>query len=200
MGLELSYDYGQTPISAEEMEGLLIKTISTKAELDEFEQNNIESAVEWSMKHVFQGNKILTIDFILEVHRRMFDQTWDWAGKIRRTNKNIGVDKYSILSELKVLMGDCWYWISHASFPEDEIAVRFKHRLVSIHPFPNGNGRHARLCADILISHVFKKDIFSWGGFDLTAPGVLRKKYLAAIYAADQGDIQPLVEFSRSKF
>jgi Fic-DOC domain mobile mystery protein B len=198
MGPELSYGYGQTPISAEEMEGLLIKTISTKAELNEFEQNNIELAVEWSMKQNFQEKKILTIDFILEVHRRMFNRTWEWAGKIRRTNKNIGVDKYYILSELNVLMEDCRYWIAHQSFPEDEIAVRFKHRLVSIHPFPNGNGRHSRMCADIVISHVFNRNVFSWGGFDLAAPGVMRKKYLAALYAADQGDIQPLVLFSRS--
>ena len=198
MGLGSQVIYGQSPISAEEFEGLLIKTISTKSELDEFEQNNIENAVEWTMKQVFKMEKILTIDFILGVHRRMFDRTWEWAGKIRKTNKNIGVDKSYILSELKVLLDDCRYWIQNAIYSEDEIAVRLKHRLVSIHPFPNGNGRHSRLCADILVAHVFKKNVFSWGGFNLTAPGDSRKKYLKAIRTADEGDINPLLKFARS--
>ncbi len=198
MGLGSQVIYGQSPISAEEFEGLLIKTISTKSELDEFEQNNIENAVEWTMKQVFKMEKILTIDFILGVHRRMFDRTWEWAGKIRKTNKNIGVDKSHILSELKVLLDDCRYWVKNDIYSEDEIAVRLKHRLVSIHPFPNGNGRHSRLCADILVAHVFKKNVFSWGGFNLTAPGDSRKKYLKAIRTADEGDMNPLLKFARS--
>jgi len=198
MGLELSYIYGQTPISEEEKEGLLIKTISTRSELDEFEQQNIESAIEWTLKRNFSVNKILTIDFISEVHKRMFNRIWEWASTFRKTNKNIGVDKFQISQELGVLLDDCKYWIENETFSYDEIAVRFKHRLVKIHPFPNGNGRHSRLCADILISHVFKKKVFSWSGANLIKPSDSRKKYLEAIYKADQGDIKPLISFARS--
>jgi len=198
MGLELSYYYGQTPITAEEQEGLLIKTISTKSELDEFEQQNIESAVEWTLRQAFSSEKILTIDFTLGVHRRMFGRIWKWAGTLRRTNKNLGVDKYQILPDLTVLLDDCAYWITNKTFSDDEIAVRYKHRMVSIHPFSNGNGRHSRLCADILVSHVLKKKVFSWGGFNLGLPGDSRKKYLEAIHKADQGEMAALIDFARS--
>jgi len=198
MGLEIDYIYGQTPITEEEKEGLIIQTISKREELDEFEQLNIESAIEWSMQRKLSMEKILTIDFILDVHKRMFNKTWKWAGKFRTTNKNIGIDKYQIHQELKMVCDDCKYWIEKDTYTKDEIAIRFKHRIVSVHPFANGNGRHSRLCADIIISHVLKEEIFSWGRLNLVKPGESRKKYLEAIYAADNGDIQPLLKFARS--
>jgi len=97
-----------------------------------------------------------------------------------------------------VVCDDCKYWIENNTYSDEEIAIRFKHRIVSVHPFPNGNGRHSRLCADILISHVFNKDVFSWGRFNLVKPGDSRKKYLEAIYVADNGDIRSLLEFART--
>jgi Fic-DOC domain mobile mystery protein B len=197
MGLELEYIKGQTPIEEEEKEELKIKTISTRGELDEFEQANIEKVIEWSLKTNPSYNKILTIDFIIEVHKRMFDEVWGWAGKFRKTNKNIGVDKYRIPLELTKLIDDCRYWIENKVYPEDEIAIRFKHRLVEIHPFPNGNGRHSRLCADILISKGLKKEIFTWGSKNITDKGKTRTEYLNAIYEADKGNIKPLLKFAR---
>ena len=98
----------------------------------------------------------------------MFNEVWGWAGNFRKTDKNIGVDKFIIPQELRKLIDDCKYWIENKTYPDDEIAIRFKHRLVKIHPFPNGNGRHSRICADILISKGLKKEIFSWGGKKLT--------------------------------
>jgi Fic-DOC domain mobile mystery protein B len=197
MGLELEYIKGQTPIEEEEKEELKIKTISTRGELNEFEQANIEKAIEWSLKTNPSYNKILTIDFIIEVHKRMFDQVWGWAGKFRKTNKNIGVDKYQIPLELTKLIDDCRYWIENNVYPEDEIAIRFKHRLVEIHPFPNGNGRHSRLCADILISKGLKKEIFTWGSKNITDKGETRTEYLNAIYEADKENLKPLLVFAR---
>ncbi len=198
MGLELSYTYGQTPISEEEKEGLIIRTISTRGELDEFEQQNIENAMEWTLSQHFSPDRILSMGFILEVHKQMFDRTWVWAGTIRKSNKNIGVDKLQINPGLQMLIDDCKFWIENEKFSKDEIAVRYKHGLVKIHPFPNGNGRHSRLCADILVSHAFRKDVFTWGGSNLAEPGGMRKKYLEAIHAADNGDLEPLVKFARS--
>jgi len=197
MGLELNYTSGQSPISDEEKESLLIKTISTRGELDEFEQQNIESAVEWSLKQIYTEDRILTVEFIKEVHRRMFSQVWEWAGYFRKTNKNFGVDKTKISQQIVILIDDCKYWIKNKTFTPDETAIRFKHRLVCIHPFPNGNGRHSRLLADMLISNVFKRDVFSWGGANLTKADDLRKSYIKAIHEADKGDIKPLINFAR---
>lgn len=148
MGLDIDYIYGQTPLTEEELEGLRIKTISTHGELDEYEQQNIETAMEWSLRQKFSASRILNTGFITEVHKRMYDRVWKWAGVFRDSNKNIGVDKHLIPQELKILCDDCAFWIEGDTYLNDEIAIRFKHRLVKIHPFPNGNGRHSRICAD----------------------------------------------------
>ena len=198
MGLELNYENGQTPISEEEKEGLLIKTISTKSELDEFEQNNIEDAVVWTFKRKFKLDEILTEKFICEVHKKMFCDVWEWAGKFRKTNKNIGVDKFQIAVELKKIFEDCKYWTENKTYSEDEIAVRFKHRIVKIHPYPNGNGRHSRLCADILVSHVFNKEVFTWGSRNLTKQSASRNTYIISVKEADNDNIKPLLKFARS--
>ena len=133
MGLSLEYIEGQTPIEEEEKEGLLIKTISTRGELDEFEQVNIQEAIEWSMKRRFTMEQILTESFILLVHKKMFGSVWKWAGEKRKTNKNIGVDKTQVTVEIRKLIDDCRFWIENNTFQPDEIAIRFSHRLVKIH-------------------------------------------------------------------
>jgi Fic-DOC domain mobile mystery protein B len=198
MGLKLEYIEGQSPLDEDEKEGLLVKTISTRGELDEFEQANIQEAIEWTLKNKFTKDEILTEDFVLLVHKKMFYEVWEWAGSKRKTNKNIGVDKFQISTELKILVEDCTYWVDNKTFSSDEIAIRFSHRLVKIHVFPNGNGRHSRLMADILISNLFDKPVFTWGRTDLSKGGGVRKKYLEAIYNADKGHLQPLIDFART--
>jgi len=197
MGLSLEYIEGQTPIDEEEKEGLLIKTISTRGELDDFEQANIQEAVEWTMRRKFSREQILTEDFVLLVHEKMFGSVWDWAGKKRKTNKNIGVDKTQISVEIRKLFDDCMFWIENKTFHPDEIAIRFSHRLVRIHAFPNGNGRHSRLIADIFISNVYDRPVFTWGHSDLSKKGSVRKEYLNAIYKADYDDYESLIQFAR---
>lgn len=199
MGLELQYSKGQTPISEEEKEDILLPTLSTRAELDEFEQANIEKAVEWSMKKSYVRDEVLTIGFTKELHRRMFSEVWGWAGTFRKSNKNIGVDKYNIEQDLYKLLKDCNYWLVNEVYPKDEIAIWYKYRMVSIHPFPNGNGRHSRICGDILVSHVLNRPVFTWGGTKIVEVGETRNRYLQALYKADQGDIGPLLEFARSE-
>jgi Fic-DOC domain mobile mystery protein B len=198
MGLKLEYIEGQTPLDEDEKEGLLVKTISTRGELDEFEQANIQQAIEWTLKNNFTKGEILKEDFVLLVHKKMFEEVWYWAGSVRKTNKNIGVDKFQISTELKILFDNYTYWIDNKTFSPDEIAIRFSHRLVKIHVFPNGNGRHSRLMADILISNLFNKPVFTWGRTDLSKGGGVRKKYLEAIYDADKGNLQPLIDFART--
>ena len=198
MGLELEYIEGQTPIDEDEKEGLKIRAISTRAELDEFEQKNIEMAIAWTMRRKFSMNEILSEAFILEAHKQMFGKVWKWAGKLRKTNKNNGVDKSQISIELRKVLDDCSYWIDHKTFDPDEIAIRFKHRLVKTHLFSNGNGRHSRFCSDILISQYFNRPVFSWGSADLAKKSDARRIYLNAIYQADLGTYGPLIDFARS--
>lgn len=198
MGLNLEYIAGQTPIDEEEKEGLKIKTVTTKGDLDEFEQQNIEEAMQWVMGRTFNTKEVFTERFICNLHKRMYGNVWAWAGNFRKTDKNIGVDKFQIPIELKVLCDDVLYWIAHESFLPEEIAVRFKHRIVSIHCFPNGNGRHSRLIGDIIIEKLFGHQPFSWGGRNLAQEGGARRAYLQAIKAADLGNYEPLLAFARS--
>jgi Fic-DOC domain mobile mystery protein B len=197
MGLGPDYTDGQTPLEEDEKEGLLITTITTRGELDEFEQLGVEKAIEWTRRRTLALADLLTEDFVKELHERMFAGIWKWAGEFRTTNKNLGVDKNEIRAEMKKLLDDCRYWVSHRVFVEDEIAVRFSHRLAAIHPFANGNGRHSRLIADILVSHGLGRPHFSWGSINLTAKGVARSAYLSALREADQNNYEPLIEFAR---
>ena len=198
MGLTLDFANDQTPLTEDEREGLLVPTISNRGELDEFEQLNVEQAVEWTFSRNLKQERIFTEAFIRELHRRMYDQVWKWAGNYRTTNKNIGVDKYQIPTALRQLLGDARFWFDHQTYPAEELAIRFKHRLVSIHPFANGNGRHSRLLADVIASHIYHQPVFTWGRAGLVKPSEARKTYIAALHAADNGDIEPLLVFARS--
>lgn len=198
MGLDLEYIEGQTPLEQEEMDGLLISTIATRCELDEFEQHNIEKAIMWSLNRSFKADIIYNERFIRKLHTQMYGDVWSWAGEFRKTNKNIGMDWWKISIELKNLLDDVLYWYKNDTFPPDEIAIRFKHRLVSIHCFPNGNGRHSRLMADIIIEKIYKKPIFSLGASNLSKEGDTRKTYLRALKTADNGNYNLLLDFARS--
>jgi Fic-DOC domain mobile mystery protein B len=197
MGLDLDYIDGQTPLDEDEKEGLLIPTIATRGELDEFEQQNIEQAVLWTLRRSFKADAVFTEEFIRAVHKRMYNNIWAWAGEFRKTNKNIGVDKWQIPTDLRNLLDDTKFWYANNTYSPDELTIRFKHRLVSIHCFPNGNGRHSRLMADIVIEKIFKQPVFTWGTASLVKQGDARTVYLNAIKAADKGDIQPLINFAR---
>jgi Fic-DOC domain mobile mystery protein B len=198
MGLDFDYIDGQTPLEEEEKEGLLIPTIASRRELDEFEQQNIEQAVQWTLGRSFKPEKVFAEDFVRMVHKRMYSEVWAWAGEFRKTNKNIGVDKWQIPTELRYLLDDIRFWHENNTYPPDEIAVRFKHRLVTIHCFANGNGRHSRLMADILIEKIYKRPVFTWGAANLSGEGEARAAYLRAVKSADKGDYSLLLAFARS--
>ena len=199
MGLNLNYHNEQTPLAPDEKEGLLIPTISTREELNELEQLNIQQALEWFILHKkFSLDVILTEKFILSVHKRMLGNVWDWAGTFRKSNKNIGVDKHQIAVRLRQLIDNCRFWIEHQTYTPVEIALQFKHELVFIHLFPNGNGIHSRLMADILMKHIFNLPTFSWGKADLIHPNDLRAKYIQALKKADHGDFKDLIAFAQS--
>ena len=198
MGLDLEYSSGQTPLDEDEKDGLLIETISTHGDLNEFEQLTIEEAMKWTYGKTFKAETVFTEEFIRMIHRRMFGNVWVWAGKFRKTNKNLGVDKLLISVELKVLCDNALFWLHNRIYREDEIAILFKHKIVSMHCFPNGNGRHSRLMGDLIIVNVFGKKPFSWGAKELLLSGDSRSNYLQALKAADRGDYAPLLTFARS--
>lgn len=198
MGLDLEYIDGQTPLEEDEKQGLLIPTIATRGELDEFEQQNIEKAILWVMGRSFKSETVFTADFIRTVHKRMYGDVWTWAGEFRKSKKNIGIEYWQIPVQLKQLLDDAIYWYQNNTYPPDEMAVRFKHRLVSIHCFSNGNGRHSRLMADIIIEKLYKLPVFTWGAANLTKSSDARKEYLKSVKAADKGDYSLLMAFARS--
>lgn len=198
MGLNYPITEGQTPLSEDEKDGILNSTIERREELDGAEQINIEKSINWVRTISPQLGEILSEEFIKRVHDKMFDDVWKWAGSYRTTNKNLGVDKFEIPIELRKVMDDCKYWIENKLFSSDEIAVRFKHRIVVVHPFANGNGRHSRLMGDILVSKYFKQPVFSWGSKSMTKPNETRQKYLSALRKADNGKYEDLIVFARS--
>src|SRR5205823_4502319 len=165
--------------------------------LNEWERENILVAREWAVGNRTSAVDMASDEYVRKFHRKMFDQTWKWAGSYRRTEKSIGVPVSEIRERLMALFGDVRYWIGNSTYSFDEIGIRFHHRLVLIHPFPNGNGRHARLIADILAMKL-GRPAFTWGSANLVKEGEARTKYLEAIRAADNGDIQPLLKFARS--
>ncbi|QXP61428.1 mobile mystery protein B [Olleya sp. HaHaR_3_96] len=198
MGLNLKYANGQTPLDEDEKEGLKIKSITTQKELDEFEQLNIEKAVEWTIRANLKPEKILTEKFIKDLHKKMYSDVWKWAGAFRKTDKNIGIKWTQIGIELKNLLDDTKYWIDNNTFPPEEIAIKFKHRIVSIHCFPNGNGRHSRMMADIIMESIFGNEIFSWHQSNMVKANETRNQYIKALREADNGNIKPLIKFAEN--
>lgn len=189
----LEPDDAATPLTPEEMRDLIPAHIAYRSELNEAEQENIARAQEWALGPRWRD--LLSEKFAKALHRRMLGDVWRWAGRFRTSQRNMGIDYWLIPTELRKLLDDTKAWIEFKTYPADEIAVRFHHRLVLIHPFPNGNGRHARLMADLLIMRL-GGERFSWGRESLRDPGVARQQYIAALRAADNHDIAPLLAFA----
>ena len=199
MAFNIDYPPGATPLDADELASLIPGHITTQGELNEWEQLNIVQGEAWARK---QRKEILNETFVRQLHKQMFGETWQWAGNFRKSDKNIGVHWLKVGVELKNLLDDVRYQVAHATYSPDEIAVRFHHRLVVIHPFPNGNGRHARMMADLLAARLGQPR-FTWGSRSLTNASLIsatdtRHYYIAALQAADVRDYAPLLAFARS--
>ena len=192
--MKFNYPDGSTPLEQEELADLIPDHIVTQEQLNAWEERNILIAQEWALKQ----EEILTISFIKQLHKYMFNKTWKWAGQFRKSDKNIGIHWPQISTKTRELCDDVSYQLENNVFSYDEIAIRLHHRLVWIHPFPNGNGRHARLMADLLIMQQ-KGSRFSWGMHqDLYRATPIRKQYITALQCADKGDYSLLLAFARS--
>lgn len=185
---------GATDLDPNELAGLKHKHITTRAELDELEQANIQDGFGWLNRTRIKD--VLTDTFMRRLHKEMFGGVWDWAGTYRQTGKNIGIEPQQIVVQHQALMDDARYWAEHNVFEPLEAAARFHHRMVFIHPYPNGNGRHARIAADVYLTNVFDHQVIEWtDGFDLQTDNARREAYLIALRAADVGDFDPLLAF-----
>jgi Fic-DOC domain mobile mystery protein B len=195
MIVNLEYPPGATPLDPNELDGLKHKHITTQAELDELEQANIQSGLLWLAR---QKANVLTDGFAVDLHKQLLGDVWEWAGSFRKTGKNIDfVDAVQIPVELRKLMDDARYWADHKTYTPIEAAVRLHHRLTQIHPFTNGNGRHARIMADAMLDRIYGAPGIDWaGGYDLQKMNERRGAYIAALKAADRGDIGPLMKFA----
>ena len=184
-----------TPLEPEEREGLRLTWVTTRADLNVAEQDKIDKGA----ARAFRARKpdLMTVVFVLQLHKRMFGDVWTWAGQYRRTERNIGIAPHMIGVQTSQLMGDAAYWVEHSTYDPTELAVRVHHRLVHIHPFPNGNGRHARMMADLVLRRLGEPAL-SWGGGSLADINDLRRAYVEALRLADREDYDALIAFSRS--
>lgn len=187
-------DKDATPLEPEERHQLIPTYLTTRAQLNEIEQIGVSDADRWAFA---RRRQVLDADFLRRLHKRMFGAVWRWAGEFRTTPRNIGVDAWRISAELDQLLDEARYWVRNETFEPDEIAARFHHRLVAIHPFPNGNGRLSRLAADLFVTRLGRPR-FSWGAAMGQEAAVVRSRYVEALRAADRHDIGPLLAFVRS--
>ena len=187
-------DDAETPLSPEEREGIIPSYITLRGELNAAEQDNILEAESWAVR---RRRDVLDESFLKNLHRQMFGHVWRWAGQYRRSDKNVGVDWSTIPQHLRQLLDDGRFWVEHKTYGPDEIAARFHHKLVWIHCYPNGNGRHGRLAADLLLTSM-NRPRFTWGSANLVDVSETRLRYVAALRAADGHDIGPLLEFVHS--
>lgn len=185
--------FGATPIDRDEAVGLIPKHITTLEELNRWEYENILQ----TSKSVFARKQtdILTDEYLRKLHKKMFGNVWKWAGTYRTSMKNIGCEAYLIAPSVRDLLLDTKTWIEFNTYAPLEVAVRFHHRLVQIHPFPNGNGRHSRMMTDILLVHALNSERFSWGNCRLDINNIIRNKYIQALKTADVGNYTALMEF-----
>jgi len=186
---------GATPLDPDELQGLKHPSISTKSQLDHLEQANIQQGLRWLSRR--RSREVLSEAFARQLHKKLFGEVWEWAGAFRTTEKNIGIDPRNISVELRQLIDNTTYWIEHNTFEPLELSLRFHHRLVEIHLFPNGNGRHARFMTDELCRRELEIPIVDWsGGHDLQNMNERRMQYITALREADQGNFGLLIDFA----
>jgi Fic-DOC domain mobile mystery protein B len=187
-------DEANTPLEPEEREQLIPSYITLRRELNEAEQINIADAAKWLAS---RKRDVLDEKFLRTLHTRMFGKVWKWAGDYRKTPRNIGVEAWRIPMDVAQTIDDAKFWVANSTFSADEIAVRFSHRLVAIHPFPNGNGRFSRMVGDLFVQQLGQPR-FSWGSQNLVDATTTRRAYVEALRAADAHDLSLLIAFARS--
>jgi Fic-DOC domain mobile mystery protein B len=187
-------DGASTPLTPEDRRDLIPSYVTLRHELNEVEALNVRDGERWAFA---RKRDALDEDFLKRLHKRMFGQVWRWAGRYRDSPRSIGVEPWRIEVDMRQALDDGRFWVANKSWPADELAARMHHRLVLIHPFPNGNGRWSRLAADLLAVQLGRPR-FTWGSTSLVAQSQTRQDYVAALREADTGDLSKLLAFVRS--
>jgi Fic-DOC domain mobile mystery protein B len=200
MALKGAHAPGATPLTEEDLEGLRIPSVKTQGELNEAEAANIIRGQQWALRtRSARLPEMLSDDFVQRLHSEMFGEVWKWAGDYRLTDRNIGVPHHLIRERLRNVYDDARAWLEHQTYPPEEFAVRLHYRLVTVQPFRNGNGRHARMVAHVVLVRHFNQEPLPWGESALHAHDATQKAYIDALMAADHHDIGPLMTFARSR-
>jgi Fic-DOC domain mobile mystery protein B len=191
---------GATAYTEEDLEGFVPDFEPTHEEINALEARNILDGQQWALRSsLSRVPGMLSDEYAKRLHKRMYGEVWRWAGQQRQRVTNIGVQPYQIPVEVRMLFDNVRYWIEQKTFPADELAIRLHHRLIFIHPFRNGNGRHGRMMADILLVRHFRAPRLPWGGELLGRDDPRREEYIAAMRAADKGQYHALLRFCRSE-
>ena len=186
---------GHTALSEDDRLGLIPAYIATRGDLFAAEERNIAAAL--LRRRAPPPARLLDDKYVRDLHAAMFGDVWNWAGRYRATETNIGVAPHTIAADVRLMVGDALAWIEYGTYDPDELAVRFHHRLVAIHPFPNGNGRLGRVAANYLIRGLGGEP-FSWGARADLETDALRAAYRHALQRADAGEIANLLAFART--
>jgi Fic-DOC domain mobile mystery protein B len=184
---------GETPI---DISHLKVAGVGTRAELNELEAENIRKVVlKYLGRRPTRRIAPFSLPWLKRLHKQMFGDVWKWAGRLRREDLNIGIHWHLIDQSLQALVDDLAFW-DQTTMDVLEAAVRLHHRAVHIHPFPNGNGRWARMLANIWL-RLHDCSVTEWPESDIGTTSPIRGEYLAALQAADGGDYEPLIAIHR---
>lgn len=199
MALTGAHAPGATPLTDEDLQGLRIPSVRTHGDLNQAEAANIVRGQEWALRaRSARMPDMLSDRFMQRLHEAMFGTVWTWAGDYRLVDTNIGVPHHLIREHLHNVYADAHAWIEHDTYSPEEFSVRLHYRIVTVHPFPNGNGRHARMLADIVLARHFKRPALPWRNSPLNTANAVRQAYIAALVAADHHDFGPLMTFATS--
>lgn len=188
---------GSTPLDPDQIKGIRFSHLTNMGELDEVEDLNIQKGLEWLYHQ--KTDDYLSMQFLCKLHEKLFGDVWKWAGKFRTVEVNISkIRSYDVGPQLINFFEDAKLWIEGGRMGWDEIAAEMHHRLVCIHPFPNGNGRTTRIFTEY-VQRRNNQLITTWKASLSHDPKERRKAYIKALQKADKGDFEMLIEFMKEK-
>jgi Fic-DOC domain mobile mystery protein B len=188
---------GSTPLDHDQIKGIRFAHLTTMGELDELEDENIQRGLEW-LNHQ-KTKDYLSIEFLCKLHEKLFGEVWKWAGKFRTVEVNISKYRHhDVRPQLHNFFEDIKLWISGGKMSWDEISAEMHHRLVTIHPFPNGNGRTTRIFTEY-VQKRNQQQVTSWGSTRKIDQKKRRDDYIKALRLADIGDFRALIDFMKEK-
>src|SRR3954468_22432072 len=86
------------------LRGALVQTwVTTRADLNEAEEENIVKGAAWARRRRGGAETLLNDDFSKNLHKRMFGEVWKWAGGYRQNKLNIGIAPHVVAAEMPAM-------------------------------------------------------------------------------------------------